>query len=52
MAHSPKENPKQTEIIPSRLCSGTSITLMITGNSHICSHQQVDYHRKKSKTTQ
>jgi len=35
-----------------RLCSRTSITLMITGSSHICSHQQVDDHCKKEKTTQ
>ena len=42
--------PNKRKSIPSRLCSGTSITLMITGSSHICSHQQVHDHRKKRKT--
>ena len=36
---------------PSRLCSGTSITLMITGSSHLCSHQQVDDHCKRKDHT-
>ncbi|QCE03896.1 NADH dehydrogenase [Vigna unguiculata] len=49
MGHSPIRKPKTTESSPGRLRNGTSITLMTTGVSHICSHQQVDDHRKKRK---
>jgi len=46
-----KESPKRFRSSPSRLCSGTSITLMITGSSHIYSHQQVNDHCKRKDHT-
>jgi len=49
MGHSPIRKPKTVESSPGRLRSGTSITLMTMGVSPICSHQQVDDHRKKRK---
>ena len=48
MGHS----PNKLRSSPSQLCSGTSITLMITGSSHLCSHQQqVDDHCKRKDHT-
>jgi len=46
-----KESPSKPRSSPSRLCSGTSITLMIMGSSHLCSHQQVDNHCKRKDHT-
>jgi len=46
-----KESPSKPRSSPSRLCSGTSITLMITGSSHLYSHQQVDDHCKRKDHT-
>jgi len=46
-----KESPSKPRSSPSRLCSGTSITLMITESSHLCSHEQVDDHCKRKDHT-
>jgi len=39
MGHSPKVNSKKRDLSQHGLSSGTSITLMTTGSSRICSHQ-------------
>jgi len=39
MGHNAKRKLRWAESSPDRLCSGTSITLMTTGGSRICSHQ-------------
>jgi len=46
MGHGPKEKPKKG-IQPKRLCSRVTISLLATRISRICSHQQVDDHRKE-----
>jgi len=52
MDHSPKEKPKKDrKSSPRRLCSGIISPLLTTRTSHICSHQQIDYHRKSRRTT-
>jgi len=39
MGHSPKVNSKKRDLSQHTLRGGTSITLMTTGSSRICSHQ-------------
>jgi len=52
MGHSPKENPiKKLKSSPCGLCSGTVTSLLHTGVPCICSHQQVDDHRKREYHT-
>jgi len=52
MGLSPKEKPtKETKTSPSRLCSGTITSVLLAGVPRICSHQQVDDHRKREYHT-
>jgi len=51
MGHDPKESPKKLRSRPCRLCSGTITSLLPTGVPRICSHQQVDDHRKREYHT-
>jgi len=46
MGHSPKIKPKVVESSPGGLRSKIITSLLITGVPRICSHQQVDDHRK------
>jgi len=52
MGHSPKEKPmKKLKSSPCGLGSGTITSLLPTGVPHICSHQQIDDHRKREYHT-
>jgi len=51
MGQSPKEKPKELKSSPSGLCGGTITSLLSTGVPRICSHQQVDDHRKREYHT-
>jgi len=52
MGLSPKEKPtKETKTSQCRLCSGTITSLLPVGVPRICSHQQVDDHRKREYHT-
>jgi len=48
MGHSPREKPKK-RIQSKRLCNRVTIFLLATRISRICSHQQVDDHRKEKE---
>jgi len=52
MGHSPKEKPiKKLKSSPHGLCGGTITSLLSMGVPRICSHQQVDDHRKREYHT-
>jgi len=52
MGHSPKEKPKRKlKSNPRGLCSGITTSLLSTSVPRICSHQQVDDHRKREYHT-
>jgi len=51
MGQSHKESPKKLRSSPCRLCSGTITSLLPVGVPRICSHQQVDDHRKREYHT-
>jgi len=52
MGFSPKEKPtKETKTSPCRLRRGTITSLLPAGVPRICSHQQVDDHRKREYHT-
>jgi len=51
MRQSPKESPKKLRSNPCRLCNETITSLLPAGVPRICSHQQVDDHRKREYHT-
>ena len=52
MGHIPNEKPKENIMSnPSRLCSGIIFSRLTSSASRIYSHQQVDDHRKRRRTT-
>jgi len=52
MGHSPNKKPKQNAMSnPNELCSGIISFRLTSSASRICSHQQVDDHRKSRRTT-
>jgi len=52
MGHSSKEKPtKKLKSSPRGLCGETITSLLSTGVPRICSHQQVDDHRKREYHT-
>jgi len=52
MGHNPKEKPiKKLKSSQCRLCSRTITSLLPMGVPRICSHQQVDDHRKREYHT-
>jgi len=51
MGHNPKKKAQSSKIQPRWLSSGTITSLLTTGVPRICSHQQVDDHRKRENHT-
>jgi len=49
MGYSSRENSGKQDLIQDELSSKISITLMTTGSSRICLHQEIDDHHKRRK---